>query len=207
MTKYNPDIHHRKSIRLKRYNYSKEGAYFVTICAQNRECLFGSIVDEKIILNTAGKMIDSWWKKLFEKFPNIAMDEYIIMPNHIHGIIQIVGAIPCNRPNSDSPQFDENQTNKNETIMNKGENMVSPLQSQNTYDGLGQYISWFKRMSTNEYIRNVKQNNWQPFDKRLWQQNYYEHIILDENDLNRIREYIINNPANWKKDELYVYEK
>jgi putative transposase len=183
--KYNPDIHHRKSLRLQGYDYSQEGAYFVTICAQNRECLFGSVADGKMILNDAGRMIGAWWKKLFEKFPNIIMDEYVIMPNHTHGIVQIVW----------------------ENVMEKGENMVSPLRMQrvqNTYDGLGRYISWFKRMSTNEYIRNVKQNNWQPFHKRIWQQNYYEHIIRDENDLNRIREYIINNPVNWEKDELYT---
>lgn len=107
--KYNPDIHHRKSIRLKGYNYSQTGAYFITICIQNRECLLGSIVNGKMILNDAGKMIAAWWKKLFEKFLNIVIDEYVIMPNHIHGIIQIVGAIPCNRPDSftqsESPEW------------------------------------------------------------------------------------------------------
>src|SRR5438876_5847110 len=95
---FNPDIHHRKSIRLKNYNYSQEGAYFVTICTQNRECLFGEIKYGTMILNDAGKMIDIWWKKIFEKYSNIFLDKYVIMPNHFHGIIQIVGAIPCNRP-------------------------------------------------------------------------------------------------------------
>ncbi len=185
--KYNPDIHHRKSIRLKGYDYSQNGAYFITICAQNRENRFGEIKNGEIKLNDAGRMIAAWWKKLFEKFPNIVIDEYVIMPNHIHGIIQIVGAIPCNRPDSNI----------------RGENMVSPLPIRNTYNGLGQYVSWFKRMSTNEYIRNVKQKNWKSFDSRLWQKNYYEHIIRNEQSLKEIHEYIINNPANWEKDELY----
>lgn len=130
-------------------------------------------------------MIDAWWKRLFEKFVNISTDEYVIMPNHIHGIIEI----------KNNQQLGEN--------MQLGENVVSPLRIQNRYDGLGQYISWFKRMSTNEYIRNVKQNNWQPFEKRLWQKNYYEHIIRNEQSLQNIRTYIINNPANREKDELY----
>lgn len=125
------------------------------------------------------------------------MDEYVIMPNHIHGIIVInfVGAIPCNRP-----VF--NGINQNA----KGENMVSPLRIQNTYDGLGRYVSWFKRMAFNEYVRNVKSGKFPPFEKSIWQRNYYERIIRDEDELNRIREYIANNPINWKTDELFLWE-
>lgn len=81
--------------------------------------------------------------------------------------------------------------------------ILHTIQIANTYDGLGRYISWFKRMTTNEYIRNVKNKNWQPFNKRIWQRNYYEHIIRTEQSLNEIREYIINNPQNWEKDELF----
>ena len=96
-----------------------------------------------------------------------------------------VGAIPRNRP--------ENVTDKHSGHLDK--NMVSPLQP-----GLGRFVSWFKRMTTNEYIQNVKNNGWQPFDKKLWQRNYYEHIIRNENELNRVRGYIINNPLKWSLD-------
>src|SRR5438445_12726107 len=83
------NIGHRKSIRLKGYDYSQHGAYFITICTQNREYFFGKIVDKKMVLHDSGKMVDIWWMKLFEKFPDISMDAYVIMPNHIHGIIII----------------------------------------------------------------------------------------------------------------------
>ncbi|MEA3369179.1 MAG: transposase [Candidatus Ratteibacteria bacterium] len=124
------------------------------------------------------------------------------MPNHIHGIINIaVGAALCSRPLI-NPYIGPIQNNKNNIIGNKnrinaGENIVSPLQ----YDGLGQYISWFKRMATNKYIRNVKNNNWRPFNKRLWQRNYHDHIIRNDKSLNNIRNYIITNPATWNMDE------
>lgn len=88
--KFNPDIHHRRSIQLKNYDYSKEGAYFITICVQNRECLYGKIFDGKMELNDVGLMIKKWWCELKNKIPNIELDEYVIMPNHFHGIVYIV---------------------------------------------------------------------------------------------------------------------
>lgn len=95
---YNPDIHHRRSIRLREYDYSSNGAYFVTICAQGRACLFGDILDGEMRLNDAGRMVAEWWVKLPGKFPNVALDEYVVMPNHFHGIICIVGAGSSPRP-------------------------------------------------------------------------------------------------------------
>jgi REP element-mobilizing transposase RayT len=89
--KYDPDIHHRHSIRLREYDYSANGAYFVTICTQGRECLFGDIVEGQMNLNDAGRMVEEVWLKLPERFPQITLDERVIMPNHFHGIICIVG--------------------------------------------------------------------------------------------------------------------
>lgn len=89
--KYNPEIHHRKSIRLKGYDYSKSGAYFITICTQHRECRFGEIIDEQLFLNDAGNMIEDCWLCLTNIFPDIELDEFIVMPNHFHGIIFIYG--------------------------------------------------------------------------------------------------------------------
>jgi len=94
--KYNPDKHHRRSIRLKGYDYSQPGWYFVTICTQNREMLFGDVVDGKMVFNLFGKIIDYHWQKLPQHFKNIKLDEYQIMPNHFHGIIEIVGAMHDN---------------------------------------------------------------------------------------------------------------
>lgn len=183
----------RKTTRLKSHDYSMPGAYFVTICAQDRNCLFGKVENGKMRLNDIGQMVDMWWGKISDRYGNISADEYVIMPNHIHGIINIVGAIPRNRPINNV---------KNETIIhgNMGENMVSPLRISNTYNGLGRYVSWFKRMSTTEYIQHVKNDNWPSFDGRIWQRNYYEHVIRNDMELNRVRQYIIENPLKWDMD-------
>lgn len=153
---YNPEIHKRKSIRLKGYDYSNSGAYFITICIQNRDSILSNISESIVNLTPAGEMIEKWWLELSNKYPNIDLDEYIIMPDHFHGIIWI---------------------NNYETEIN-----------------IPKILQWFKAMTTNEYIRNVKEHNWKPFNKKLWQRNYYEHIIRNEKALNNIREYIKNNP-------------
>jgi len=85
--RYNPDIHHRRSIRLKGYDYSQDGVYFVTICTHNRECLFGKIVDGKMCINEWGKIAERCWLETPQHYPNVSMDEFVIMPNHIHRII------------------------------------------------------------------------------------------------------------------------
>ncbi|MEC4676550.1 MAG: transposase [Nitrospirota bacterium] len=137
-----------------------------------------------------------WWEKLQDKYDAVEIDEYVVMPNHFHGIIittnnTIVGAIPCNRPHKNPIPGGPGENPI------PGENMVSPLR------GLGQYISWFKRMSTNEYIRGVKQNDWPRFNGNLWQRNYWDHIIRNEHELNQIRQYIIDNPLKWETDRNY----
>jgi REP element-mobilizing transposase RayT len=178
---FNPDNHHRCSIRLKNYDYSQTGAYFVTACAQNRECLFGNIQDNVMVLNDAGIMIEKWWLELAIKFPAIDIDAYMVMPNHFHGIVAIVGAALRGRPNLDH-SIPEGQPHR-----------VAP--------SLGDILNWFKTMTTNDYIQGVKNHQWHPFPGKLWQRNYYEHIIRNEDDLEAIREYIINNPIRWADDE------
>ena len=189
-----PHIHHRRSIRLPRYDYSQRGAYFVTVCTQKRFCLFGDVVDGKMALNDAGRMVKKWYFGLEDKFPDILCDEYVIMPNHFHAIIITVGADlrVCLDERGEPDVMGEHH--KMGEPHNMGEHKGSPLH---------RVVQWFKTMTTNEYIRGVKQNGWQPFPGKLWQRNYYEHIIRNENELNRIREYIINNPLKWATDENY----
>ena len=172
--KFDPQKHHRYSIRLKDYDYSQAGAYYVTIDVQNRECFLGEIVNYEMVLNDAGKMMEEQWVALTERFPNIELDLYQVMPNHIHGII-VVGATLAKRPVGVVAQ------NKNPT--------------------LGDIIGAFKSITTHEYILGVDNKHWPQFYKRLWQRNYYEHVVRDEKDLNRIRDYIQSNPANWDEDE------
>ena len=193
--------HHRRSIRLKGYDYSQLGSYFITIVTQNRVILFGKIIDDEMVLNDAGKMIKKWYREIENKFSDIKCDEFICMPNHVHFILMNVGyefpisafvgadlcVCPCEGEHTGSPLRESGE-------WNQGEHVGSPLQ---------RIIQWFKTMTTNDYIKNVKKNNWIPFDKKFWQRNYYEHIIRNEKDLNKIREYSICNPANWKTDENY----
>lgn len=177
----------RKSIRLKQYDYASAGWYYVTICTQNRECIFGEIVDGGLILNQAGEMVNRWLVKIPERFANIQLDEFQIMPNHIHAIIVIRhgrthGSAPTIRssPVGVDPRVDPNRGRSQQLLFRT--------------------IRWFKTMTTNEYIRGIKSHGWPVFEKRIWQRNYYEHIIRTEDDLEKIRGYIRNNPAIWYRD-------
>ncbi len=187
-SKFDPQKHHRRSIRLKGYDYSSEGAYYITIVAQGRECLFGEIVYGGMILNDAGQMIVKWWNELPNKFPNIVLGEFVVMPNHFHGIIFIMETVGADL--RVCPDDEENVSAQ------KGEHVGSPPRTS-----LSRIIQWFKTMTTNEYIRGVKQLNWKPFVGKLWQRNYYEHIIRNEKDLQRIADYIVANPSRWNEDD------
>ena len=178
-------LHCRKSIRLKNYDYSSNGYYFVTICVQNREKLFGEIVGATLCgrPNNPDKIITKWLLELENKFNDIKIDEYIIMPNHIHFIIKRTG--------------DHTGSTGNHTG-STGDHTGSPL--------LRDIIGWFKTMTTNEYIAGVKSGKFIPFKGRLWQRNYYEHIIRNYDDYINISEYIQNNPLKWEYDKLFVSE-
>ena len=194
--KYDPAVHHRRSVRLRGYDYSQAGAYFVTLCVQDRQCLFGDIVDGEMRLNDAGLMICKWYGDLSNKFADIECDAFVCMPNHIHFIVVNVGADLRVRPGSESVCRPNGQTHRSaptDAHVILGEHIGSPLQ---------RVVQWFKTMSTNEYIRGVKQNGWPPFPGKLWQRNYWEHIVRNEPELHRIREYIHNNPAQWILDKL-----
>lgn len=179
----------RHSIRLKDYDYSSDGAYYVTLCAQERKCLFGEVINDGIVLNDAGKMIEYNWNKLPQRFLNIELDEFITMPNHFHGIINVTVGAPLVGAQNDNIIVGAQNNNRAGT-------RPAPT--------LGDIVGAFKSITTNEYIRNVKNNHWRQFDKQLWQRNYYEHIIRNDIELNEIRGYIKNNPYNWEEDKEYV---
>jgi len=178
---YDPLIHNRRSIRLKGYDYSRPGLYFITICCKDRACLFGDVIDGIMILNNPGHMVNREWLKLPKRFKNIKLHEYIVMPNHFHGILEIVGADLVNAP------ADEN--------IDKGH-------PQGDAPTVGDMIGAFQSIVTVKYIRGVKSFGWEPFNGKLWQRNYYEHIIRNRQSYWRISNYIKNNPANWEKDKL-----
>lgn len=198
---YDPFKHHRRSIRLKGYDYSQEGAYYVTIVTQHRLCLFGDVVNDEMRLSDAGRMIKSEWIGLPKRFPNVELDEFVLMPNHMHGIIVITDKMDGTRRATTRVA----PTDANPDWNSVGAGLV-PAQhdapDENTHDPtLGNIVGAWKSTVTDEYIHGVHDLHWEPFQRKLWQRGYYEHIIRDEKDLARIREYIINNPANWDADE------
>ena len=193
MNQYNPDKHHRKSIRLKGYDYSQAGLYFITICCQNKVHLFGSVINKQMILNDAGKMIEKWFNELQNKFPDVKCHEMVVMPNHIHFIIENVGSVGADL-----------RVCPNDSNISKTEKRVSEILGEHAGSPLHRVLQWFKTMSTNEYIRGVKNNNWIPYDGKLWQRNYWEHIIRNDQSYQKISDYIINNPSKWNDDTLFT---
>lgn len=197
MMTYNPEFHHRRSIRLKEYDYSQAGTYFVTVCAKDRACLFCSLKNAEVQPNQAGQMIMKWWSELPNKFHGVEVDEFIVMPNHIHGIIRIVGAEDNNHGGVVGADRCVCPDIKNK-YPKKGEHTGSPLHRM---------VQWFKTMTTNEYIRGINEQKWERFNGKLWQRNYYEHIIRDDREMNAIREYIRYNPLKWDEDEENLERK
>ncbi len=193
MNRYNPNIHHRRSIRLKGYDYSQAGLYFITICCQDRTCLFGEIENGEMQLNDIGKMIELEWLKLPNRFSKVELHEYVVMPNHFHAILEIVGATLVVAPNNDSGENNDGGENKN-----RATTRVAPTKT------IGDMMDAFKSITTVEYILGVKTLGWPRFDGKIWQRNYHEHIIRNEQSYQTISDYIINNPAKWAGDKFYL---
>jgi REP element-mobilizing transposase RayT len=178
--------HHRRSIRLKDYDYSQSGLYYVTICTRGRECIFGRIENKKMILSETGIVADKCWNAIPTHFPNVVLHEYVIMPNHIHGIIEITDAVMHVGANNYSPlQIASPQT----TPINPDN--PRPVGTSRT---VGSIIRGFKIGVTKE------------FGFSPWQRNYYEHIIRNGNGYEAIADYIEQNPAKWETDCFYGNE-
>ena len=201
--KYNPSIHHRRSIRLKGYNYSQNGAYFVTICVQNREFLFGKIENGEMVLNDAGKMIEKYWREIPEHYPNVILDAFVIMPNHVHGILIIDNNVGVPLVGTQSNIGTQMAGTQMAGTQNNGQPQ-SLGQPQGIAPTVGNIIGAFKSLTTNEYICGVKNGKFPPFEKRIWQRNYHEHIIRNEQSLEKIQNYIIHNPQKWQDDKFFM---
>ena len=203
--KYDPDIHHRRSIRLTGFDYSEAKGYFVTICTQNRECFFGEIADGEMGMNVAGEMVARSWRELERRFPGTKADVSIVMPNHFHGIILLFAepiAVGCRGESCIRPGSAEMPSDGGgRRSLSEGDHKDRP---RGTSPGsIGRIIQAFKSMTTHEYVLGVRHRGWPPFFNRLWQRNYYEHVVRDEDELSRLREYISNNPVKWPEDEYH----
>lgn len=202
--KYNPQHHHRRSIRLKGYDYSQAAAYFITICCAGRECIFGEIRDGEMILNNAGEIAIEEWMKTPELRLNVELDAFVVMPNHIHGIIVIndIGRVVSHTPiNDDTPPIPTvvNETHKKgefNSFPKKGE-FNSPLRSPS--QTVGSIVRGYKSSVTKKMTELNRFN-----DLIVWQRNYYEHIIRNEQSYQTISDYIVNNPLKWTEDKFFV---
>ena len=181
------ETRHRRSIRLKEYDYSQAASYFVTICTQNREALFGCILDGKMILNQWGEIVKDFHAETEAHFETILMTPFVIMPNHYHAIIVLNGR--------DSVNGRDHITGRDHR---KGRGDPAPTVG-NAVPTLGNVVGFFK-YQTSKRINLLRQTPGQ----KLWQRNYYEHVIRDETDYNRICKYIENNPLKWESDSLRI---
>ena len=277
--RYDAEIHHRRSIRLRGYDYSLPGAYFVTVVVQDRLCLFGDIVDGEMRLNAAGDSMRQAWLRMPDQFPSIDIDAFVVMPNHLHGIIVIndaetpVGAtLVVARPGDNDavahPVDNDTETpvgatlvvahlvDDNDAVAHPGDNdaqtpvgatlvvahpvdndavarpgdndavarsegndtgktvdrattRVAPTPdagpASNVRPRLGDVVGAFKSSTTVEYGRGVRGLGWRPFNRRLWQRNYFDSVIRDDRELDAARQYIEDNPKQWELDTENPY--
>ncbi len=183
---YNPAKHHRRSIRLKGYDYSQPGAYFITLCIHDRWIrMFGDVNNGEMVLNDCGIIANEWMGKLSERFTDVMVDSYVIMPNHVHCIISIVTESSPGPIVGAIHELPLRETD-NESIRKNRRVMTIPK------------IIGYYRMNTGKRINAIRKISGNP----VWQRNYWEHIIRDENEYFRIRQYIFENPLNWNLDKL-----
>ncbi|HEX2997874.1 MAG TPA: transposase [Anaerolineales bacterium] len=178
--KFDSQKHHRHSIRIKGYDYAQPGGYFVTIVTYHRGCIFGEIVDEEMRLNELGHIADEMWRAIPEHFPNAELGAHVVMPNHVHGIIML--------------HTNEIGISTNSSIF-VGARHASPLPPRGVKtQSLGAIVGSFKSAVTRRIGREFNTTS-------IWQRNYFEHIIRNHEDWDRIHRYITSNPSLWAEDD------
>ena len=200
---FNPNIHHRRSIRLKGYDYSQAGLYFITICCEDRICRFGNIVDGEMILNGYGQIAHDEWMKTPQLRPQIELNAFIVMPNHIHGILKI-NEIGRGELNSPAINMVVVETDICDTVQrNNTDVCATSLRSPS--NNIGAIVRGYKSSVTKQInaMINVKNDVHNPCIK-LWQRNYHEHIIRDKKSYRNIANYITNNPRKWGEDKFRI---
>ena len=170
--------HSRRPLRLRAYDYSQPGAYFVTLCTHNRQCMFGNISDNEMLLNSQGRIVEEEWLRTAHIRRQVTLDTFVVMPNHIHGIVVI-----------NESTFSANVGATRRVAPTHGGHGPAP-------GTLGAIVGQFKSTAT----KRINASRGSP-KSLVWQRNYYEHVVRNEESLNRIREYIVNNPQHWDADE------
>lgn len=189
---YNPEIHHRRSIRIKDYDYSREGLYFITICTFNHKCLFGYIDNDVMVLDEFGNIAYNEWLQTGEMRKNVVLQEFVIMPNHMHSIIEI---------NDSTRRGTMLRALVHRDTKNEGTWQRAPTEQfgKPTSNTIPTIIRGFKSTVTKQ-INNIRNTQGQS----VWQRSYYEHVIRNEKSYNRISEYIRYNAEKWLADKYYM---
>jgi putative transposase len=209
----NNNLPYRQSHRLPNYDYRQPGAYFITVCTHHREPLFGEIIDGQMQLNAAGRMVKSVWDDIPMFYPGIEIDEFIVMSDHVHGIIHIVGAAPCGRPDCENhcPPDCGNHRRPDQSVVIDSEPYGCrfdhalcdyngrPQGAAPTVLSVSDVVHRFKSMTTHLYGIGVMSNQSPPYSRRLWQRNYWERIIRSPCEYQAVCTYIRNNPGHSKQ--------
>lgn len=188
--KYNPLIHHRRSLRLQGYDYSRAGFYFVTICCQDRKCVFGDVENGEMILNECGRIASDFLKNASGKYDRIQMHEFVVMPNHVHAIIEITA--------DNAGMIHESSLPQDESSLPPEPTTVLLYRDQRRKMLLSKIVGWYK-MNTSKQINIIRNMTGSP----LWQRNYHERILRDQKSFIRVSNYIRNNPRKWNVDQFY----
>ena len=199
---FNPQKYHRRSIRLQGYDYSQEGLYFITICCKDRSHLFGEIVGGEMILNSYGEIVQKEWLNTSKIRDNVVLHEFVVMPNHFHSIIEI----KFQKGNNQIGKFQSPSQTVGDII--RGYKIAAIKKIKDNILGTGEKINDSKSESKGE-LRFAPTAPTAPTEKikeldfKIWQRNYYEHIIRNEQAYERISDYIRNNPKRWNDDKFY----
>lgn len=185
---YDPRIHHRRSVRLAHYDYALPGAYYVTLCASHKACTFGEAVNGQMRENACGGIVREEWFASAWKRPGMELDAFIIMPNHLHGIAWILG------PRGEHAVLKSGFVQSLREIPARPPHPAGAVPPRRPRS----IASWLAGLKSR--ITSRLRKLWNKPQASVWQGGYYEHIIRDEEDLNRIREYILTNPARWDSD-------
>ena len=207
--KYNPEKHHRRSMRLQGYDYSQAGLYFITICTHNREFLFGDIANGEMIWNDMGKIANEYWLEIPNHFPNAVLHEHIVMPNHTHGIIELTDSVGAShvgtRHGVSLPDNTDNTVGTSHGMsLQHGVSPQHGVSLQPHQREFGKPIPGSVSTIINQFKSSVKRwCNKNGYEHFKWQSRFHDHIIRDEKSYLTISEYIINNPVQWQEDKFF----
>jgi putative transposase len=205
--KFDPLKHHRQSMRLPGYDYSLPGAYFITVVTHHRENILGEVISGQMLLNNYGKIVEGAWNDLPRHYPNIALEVFCVMPNHIHGIILINDTLSRGgSPNDDETSADITIERRDlYPTYHETRPYIStePIErDRGKFHGLSEIVRAFKTFSATR-INNFRNIRGVP----VWQRSFFDHIIRGEWDFQNIHDYIQINSQNWQKDQFFLTNK